>query len=315
MGSANSKAEKTAALGMCKQRKRLINQAIDSRYSLAAAHISYIQSLKSIGIVLRRFAEAEVLIESSISLSPTHHTDKTPSHSSSYHPSPSLSHDEVVEISSSEPRVSCMKSGGSGGGGVAVTLSYNPSTNIHSFVDNNDDDSLVFPMPPPPPPPLPESEASWDYFDTGGERNAGEAESFRFVGLGCESSDGGGSIRLWGEDEGKVGNLHKVESRVSKIGGGDSNSGQKLENQDKELNEEREDPSEFITHRAKDFVTSIKDIETRFFRASESGKEVARMFEANRIRVGYADAKGIHFVFASIITSGTFIVSVSLWEI
>ncbi|KAG5531037.1 hypothetical protein RHGRI_025854 [Rhododendron griersonianum] len=35
-----------------------------------------------------------------------------------------------------------------------------------------------------------------------------------------------------------------------------------------------------------------KDIEHRFFRASESGKEVSRMLEASKIRVGYSDAKG-----------------------
>ncbi|KAJ6733537.1 hypothetical protein OIU74_005335 [Salix koriyanagi] len=62
------------------------------------------------------------------------------------------------------------------------------------------------------------------------------------------------------------------------------------------LSAEREDPSEFITHRAKDFLASIKDIEHRFFRASESGKEVSRMLEANNIRVGYSEAKVIeHF--------------------
>ncbi|KMT08820.1 hypothetical protein BVRB_6g135440 [Beta vulgaris subsp. vulgaris] len=280
MGSTNSKAEKTAALGMCKQRKRLINQTINSRYNLAAAHISYIQSLKNIGISLRRFAEAEVLIESSISVSPTHITevDKTPSHSSSYHPSPSLSHDELY---SSEPRLSCMKTSAANTG---VTVTYNPSTNIHTFTDNsnnninNDEDSLVFPMPPPPPPP-PESEASWDYFDPGGDPD--QPESFRFVGPGLEEGEGGGSVRLWGE-EGNVGNLHKVE---------DVKIGKKL-GENKDVSEEREDASEYITHRAKDFVSSIKDIEHRFFRASESGKEVARMFEANKIRVGYAEVKG-----------------------
>jgi hypothetical protein len=61
------------------------------------------------------------------------------------------------------------------------------------------------------------------------------------------------------------------------------------------LSAEREDPSEFITHRAKDFLSSIKDIEHRFFRASESGKEVSRMLEANNIRVGYTEAKGNYF--------------------
>ena len=55
---------------------------------------------------------------------------------------------------------------------------------------------------------------------------------------------------------------------------------------------EREDPSEFITHRAKDFLSSIKDIEHRFVRASESGREVLRLLEANKIKVGYSEAKG-----------------------
>ncbi|OMP04123.1 hypothetical protein COLO4_09936 [Corchorus olitorius] len=61
---------------------------------------------------------------------------------------------------------------------------------------------------------------------------------------------------------------------------------------EKDLSAEREDPSEFITHRAKDFLSSIKDIEHRFFRASEAGREVSRMLESSKIRVGYSEAKG-----------------------
>ncbi|XP_038997675.1 protein ALTERED PHOSPHATE STARVATION RESPONSE 1-like isoform X2 [Hibiscus syriacus] len=59
-----------------------------------------------------------------------------------------------------------------------------------------------------------------------------------------------------------------------------------------DLSAEREDPSEFITHRAKDFLSSIKDIEHRFFRASEAGREVSRMLESNKIKVGYLEAEG-----------------------
>ncbi|QHO43046.1 hypothetical protein S83_016847 [Arachis hypogaea] len=55
---------------------------------------------------------------------------------------------------------------------------------------------------------------------------------------------------------------------------------------------EREDPSQFITHRAKDFVISTKEIEHRFFRAFESGREVSRLLEANKIMVGYSESKG-----------------------
>ncbi|KAK9166755.1 hypothetical protein Scep_001946 [Stephania cephalantha] len=55
---------------------------------------------------------------------------------------------------------------------------------------------------------------------------------------------------------------------------------------------EKEDPSEFITHRAKDFLSSIRDIGNRFFRASESGKEVFRMLEANKIRLRCSKPEG-----------------------
>ncbi|KAE8637163.1 hypothetical protein CSA_004645 [Cucumis sativus] len=68
-----------------------------------------------------------------------------------------------------------------------------------------------------------------------------------------------------------------------------SRGGMELE---KRLCTEQEDPSEFITHRAKDFLSSIKEIDNRFQRASESGREISRMLEANKIRVGYLEENG-----------------------
>ncbi|KAH9609845.1 hypothetical protein KSS87_008214 [Heliosperma pusillum] len=299
MGATNSKSEKTEALKMCKLRKKLIKQGIDSRYSIAAAHISYIQSLKNIGIALRRFAEAEVLLESS--LSPSGNTNTT-------YPSPSPSHivdyyDDAETTVSENHRLSYMKSGGNVGissgnsNNVALTFRYNPSTNMHTFVDNgshvNDDEPLVLPPPPPPPPDC----GSWDFFDPGGDDSG---ESFRFVGLSSVNV-GAESVKLKclekddvvevGKNENGV-NLGRKDEEVLMLEKSGSKMNTSKDGMDKELNEEREDPSEFITHRAKDFLSSIKDIEHKFFRASESGKEVSRMLEANKIRVGYAEAKG-----------------------
>ncbi|KAL0349676.1 UNVERIFIED_CONTAM: hypothetical protein Sradi_4116800 [Sesamum radiatum] len=170
MGIANSKVERSNALKLCKERKRFIKQAIDSRYALAAAHVSYVQSLRNIGIALRRYAEAEVLVETSLSTSATE-LDKTPSHSS--YPSPSPSHiggasDSPVlngsPLSPSTARVSYMRSSGA----TALTVRLSPMPR-NAYVEEGE-----FSMPPPPPPP-PESGASWDYFDPADE-------SFRFVG-------------------------------------------------------------------------------------------------------------------------------------
>ncbi|KAL9329582.1 hypothetical protein ACSQ67_004585 [Phaseolus vulgaris] len=343
MGATNSRAEKNEALSLCRERKRFIKVAIDSRYALAAAHVSYIQSLRNVGIALRRYAEADVVVESSLSIS-----DKTPSQTS--YPSPSPSHVAEVEVSESplhnesplSPPVATTLSYMRSGGSAAVTVTVNACGNINYL----DDESTVVPMPPPPPPP-PESGASWDFFDPGED-----SESFRFAVHCSESrecrdeengdqwlhigSDGhcmmqpnldekfgkfssdamgneGGncyapyldhSIVSGGVEGGKQmvdGEVEEIElpsvagevsPAVAHKGAGGRSSSKKEKNMvGKNVCTEREDPSEFITHRAKDFLSSIKDIEHRFIRASESGREVLRLLEANKIKVGYSEAK------------------------
>ncbi|GLT43973.1 hypothetical protein SLA2020_178940 [Shorea laevis] len=339
MGISNSKTQRNEALRLCKERRRFIKQAIDSRYALAAAHVSYIESLRNIGVALRRFAEAEVLIESSLSTSATD-LDKTPSHSSYPSPSPSHVGAEVSDsplqnespISPPVANMSYMRTDNS----ASVTVTINPRTG--GFVE---DDSLTMPVPPPPPP---FESGSWDYFDP-----SDDCESFRF--LGHNEGDDFEYMRGWGEfrsqglprsglekgkqnwakgsldgnSELKEGTLRpelEPNAQVISTGVGDgtsktlysewrqpdmgpnasglaengaleqSNSKREKTVTEKDLPAEREDPSEFITHRAKDFLSSIKDIEHRFFRASEAGREVSRMLESNKIRVGYSEAKG-----------------------
>lgn len=345
MGIATSKGERSEALRLCKERKRFIKQAIDSRYALAAAHVAYVESLKNIGIGLRRYAEAEFLIESSISTSATE-LDKTPSHFS--YPSPSPSHiggvsDSPVQnespLSPPTARMSYMMSGGTS----AVTVRMTPNFPRNMYVDDSE-----FSRPLPPPPPPPESGSSWDFFDP-----IDDSESFRFVGhnnmpldfddlkmyvksgensVDVDASKDMDEVFLTPKSEPRNnsklvvynGNSpapqntqsdgQKVVSRAVKSlnseAKGNSSAGTSvgkagLEQSisrvdksvvDKDMCAEREDPSEFITHRAKDFLSSIKDIEHRFFRASESGREISRMLEANKIHVGYADAKGNHWL-------------------
>ncbi|XAR73350.1 hypothetical protein NMG60_11007294 [Bertholletia excelsa] len=327
MGGASSKAEKTEALRLCKARKRFIKQAIDSRYAFAAAHVAYTQSLRNIGIALRRFAESEVLMESSLSAT---EIDKTPSQSSYLSPSPS----HIAEISDSPlpnesplsppvSRLSYMKSGGT----RAVTVTVNPASDGYA----HDGESVDFTARPPPPP-FPSESGSWDFFDP-----TDDFESFRFAaqnGLHLDSDNAGEAgldNGLYEEhtvpeleqkgykctvanarsassegimktaqcaDDGEVNKINDEKNvsgspgKLSMKAGMEPSSSNREKSIVKDVSAEREDPSEFITHRAKDFLSSIKDIENRFFRASESGKEVSKMLEANKIWVGYSEAKG-----------------------
>ncbi|KAL6993131.1 hypothetical protein U1Q18_011249 [Sarracenia purpurea var. burkii] len=331
MGGASSKTEKSEALRLCKARKRFIKQAIDSRYAFAASHVAYVQSLRNIGIALRRFAEAEVLVESSLSTSVTE-LDKTPSHSS--YPSPSPPH--IAELSDSPlpaesplsqplPRLSYMRAGGTS----SVTVRMGPYSNGYA----HNGESVTFSMPPPPPEP-----GSWDFFEPndglhvnfdnmGDYRQVSEIEAGLDNGVlegtvppelsqkGCKfpinfvipRNRSNGSLmpnseattehvvdcELVKQDNEQNANEFPG-NRVTKAAlepSSSSKGNRFVAKKDVTTSAEREDPSEFITHRAKDFLSSIKDIEHRFSRASEAGKEVSRMLEANNIRVGYSEAK------------------------
>lgn len=339
MGATSSKAERSEALRLCKERKRFIKRAIDSRYNFAASHVAYIQSLKNIGVALRRFAEAEVLIDSSIStdvdktMSPSSYPSLSPSHNAGAFESPLAAESPVGK--SPVSRLSYMKSGGTSVMTVSVDLGSNAG-----YVDDNE--SMAFTVRPPPPP-FHESGSSWDYFDptdesfsfsgqNGGNVNFGDGKmegqmsekdgDFDFNNGDCEAvkkeqevscSSTPRSDRL-GRAKSEASGLHNAhqarDSEVRElnderfIGGAATMSSEAAAEQSglrmdkalvgKGMCSEREDPSDFITHRAKDFLSSIKDIENRFFRASECGREVSRMLEANKIRIGYSEARGIY---------------------
>ncbi|XP_050223308.1 protein ALTERED PHOSPHATE STARVATION RESPONSE 1 [Mercurialis annua] len=86
MGSANSRIEEDKVLQLCRERKKFVRQALDGRCSLAAAHVSYVQSLRNTATALRRFVEPpEAPLESSLYTS----TTATPEPLALTHSSPS----------------------------------------------------------------------------------------------------------------------------------------------------------------------------------------------------------------------------------
>ncbi|CAA3016903.1 Hypothetical predicted protein [Olea europaea subsp. europaea] len=320
MGVTNSKAERSDALRLCKERKRFLKQTIDSRCALAAAHISYIQSLRNLGIAFRKYAEAdaEILIEPSLSVSAID-PDKTSSHSTHPSPSPSLvgnvSSTLVVHespISQPMDRVSYMRSGGDS----ALTVRVSPPPR-NMYVEEGEFSVL------PPPPPCPDSESSWDFFNP-----VDESENFRFGGQNLNLDH----VRMYGDfgeknvdfaetrgipkletpenEQGKLvvynastaapENTENIELKLNVLSGNVvRNASLELYNLkrnrsflEKDIRADTEDPLEIVTPRAKDFQSSLKEIDNQFFKASESGKEVSRMLESNKIRVGYTESRG-----------------------
>lgn len=72
MGASNSRLEEDKSLQLCRARKKFIKQALNGRCSLAAAHIAYIEELKTVGVALRRFVEFDAQVE------PFAHSSRSP---------------------------------------------------------------------------------------------------------------------------------------------------------------------------------------------------------------------------------------------
>lgn len=325
MGSSPSKAGGGEdALALCKERLRRIRRAIDSRDALSAAHLSYTHSLRGVGTALRRYAEAANLSpESSLSISeagrsPSRSSMASPSPSRAAEadntggsPSPMLTMHrggDRLASPSSAARVHCMKAAGT----APLTFTVDPSA--AEFVGQESPVSAFV----PPPLPLPSEEmcTSWDFFDAAGaarannvdgltlnfDRLKGLRESWEAEPVALSEEPANRSTRMHSESEIADDNtVPKQETKatqrgISKASGlvAASDEGAsseqvvpKVEEGDskRESHTETEDPSEFITHRAKDFVSSMKEIETRFIRAAEAGNEVSRMLETKKIRL------------------------------
>ncbi|KAL9391040.1 hypothetical protein Peur_014960 [Populus x canadensis] len=360
MGASSSKIEEDKALQLCRERRKFVRQALDGRCSLAAAHVTYIQSLRSTGTALRKFVEPEVPIESSFYIStnatpePPALTEKSLSHFSVS--SPSLSHpvDAAENLSpspsppsSSQFQAHHMKFRGFSSKTIeekppvvvtgTVTSSSTPQNTTPRSTEKHEtsqfDDSSV-----------PSGTTQWDYFEPfqpidhqfsfqdGMQLNHGFASADDFRQLRAEEGipdleDEGekASFHEIAESEGSEDefddppvdtlvrsfeNLNRVHDHVAAsasqitpsasgaasdtelLNGKKGNSPGLLPlrtpsaavsvSADRQKTPMKEDQSKNKVS-PKDFFSSIKDIEYLFIKASDSGKEVPRMLEANKL--------------------------------
>ncbi|KAK1295172.1 hypothetical protein QJS10_CPA16g01250 [Acorus calamus] len=166
MGVSSSKIEEDKSLTLCRERKRFVRQALDGRCSLAAAHVSYIQSLRNTGTALRMFVEPEAPIESSLYTStpattePLALTDKSLSQFTFSSPSPSQRMETTDTISpSTSPthsgsfHINYMRSGGG-----SLTVKERPHISVTATVQSSETPPFTPTTPPPP------ENGPWDYF-------------------------------------------------------------------------------------------------------------------------------------------------------
>ncbi|KAL6976534.1 hypothetical protein U1Q18_025325 [Sarracenia purpurea var. burkii] len=359
MGTTSSRIEEDKALQLCRDRKKFVREALDGRCSLAATHVMYIQSLKTVGFALRRFIEPEAPLESSLYTSTTATpeplvlTDKSLSQFSFSSPSISQRVDATENFSPSPSpptsghfQVNHMKFRGTFSRkveekpSVPVIGSVTSSSTLHSKTPHSTEGPETSPIPSEASP-IPSETPPWDYFGLSHPTdNNFSTEEVRNQGL--ESTD---NIRRLREEEG----IPELEDEEEK----DSSNGREeyLESEDEFdepsadtlvrsfenvnrapdqgavnaspavpsaesvasecefLNMEKSNSPNLSPLRAtaigvalpndvksslakedvpeikvnpRDFFSSIREIDHLFIKASESGREVPRMLEANK---------------------------------
>lgn len=354
MGVSSSKVEEDKVLKLCRERKKFIRQALDGRCSLAATHVTYIQSLKKVGTALRKFVEPEAPIESSLYTSnsatpePLALTEKSLSQFSFSSPSASqrVYTTETVSPSPSPSNSSQFQANHMRfRRASSEKIEEKPSLPVigtvtsSSTLQNTTSHSTERPETSPfEGSPLPPGTQPWDYFD-----HEFSFQDGRGMNQGLENAD---DIRWPREEEGipelededekasfhgreesqdseeefdepatdtlvrSFENLNRVHDHAADNSSPGMPSAGSVASETEFLNGERgrspylsplKATSNVValptdTNKAplkedcieskvagKDFFASIKEIEFLFIKAAESGKEVPRMLEANKL--------------------------------
>ncbi|KAJ3677314.1 hypothetical protein LUZ60_003038 [Juncus effusus] len=276
MGISFSKQDHNTALLLCKDRIRYIKDAIDARYALSAAHLSYLQSVRNLGTALRQFIESETLTEPA----------KSPSHS--YYASHSLSPSPLVEVGSpfnatpSPLEKNYMRASTSAALKVAIDL------NKTHFLEEEGEGKTE------------DLDSTWDFFDqtgtvqntqTGTNKSNSNPNPNREEDIEPEFFTPNGKTEAFKQE-----NHNKTEKAEGFKNENPNNKKPNIQTEKAEAFKEQncindktkgeiEKEDQLITHRAKDLVLSMREIEQRFLKAAEFGHEVSRMLETRKIRL------------------------------
>lgn len=143
-GCVSSKVDNEEIVSRCRERRRLMKQAVISRHNFAAAHSAYLRALRNTGIALVQFAEGESMpmsgnvIEEEATSIPATPTTTSRHHTMKFHPPPPPPPPLDPSSPSASPSVESFR----------MSSKHNP--HIRSTSDNSYAGS---PPPPPPPPP------------------------------------------------------------------------------------------------------------------------------------------------------------------
>ena len=327
MGCVASKLEEEDVVSICRERKRQLNLAVERRHELAEAHCRYCQSLYAVAAGIKLFVARHSSPTSPYLITfPPPCPSPPPNEEKNMISNPMFLQHRPSESTTYEEANACESCGSS-------TISSSDCSD-HEEEGSKEDvmkreeqaqqSFECYYMQMPLTPESPQSDFGWDFFNPfntstrpeiiSGYRRSSD-DDLRVVreeeGIPNLEEDGhreeDGEKNVVAVEEKGEGDLGDSEGNVVKVddGGGDGSQG------------ERKGLTVIDTpERGRELLEALKDIEDHFIRAYDSGKEVSRMLEANRVflQSGLEEIKGGVSIFLCFYgnLSGFLLISMSL---
>ncbi|KAK4797618.1 hypothetical protein SAY86_029944 [Trapa natans] len=318
MGCVASKLEKDGeAVAICRERKKLLKQAVERRYALAEAHFRYCQALYAVSAAIKLFVARHSSPSSPflITFSPA----TPPPESSEDLKSGSTASAKLLQQKPSESKSTTTTT-------ITEAVACGSSSSCGTSSSESEEDEKVetgcgalhneeqvygyYYMQTPPPMPSPQMEYGWDFFNlfdtmrpdllSGYTNKSHHLHSYDDHIRTVREQEGIPELEEEGEEEEEdeqkevIVEEHNAvntegdcggEAKITKESGGADILNHTKDEQGKEENRELTVGDAPEKGRDRELLDALRDIEMHFVRAYDSGKDVSRMLEANRVHL------------------------------
>ncbi|XP_012077727.1 protein ALTERED PHOSPHATE STARVATION RESPONSE 1 [Jatropha curcas] len=283
MGCVASKLEEEEVVCICRERKRLLKQAVERRYELAEAHCRYYQSLYAVSAAIKLFVARHSSPTSPFLITFPPPCPSPPSTDQKIVTNPIFLQQEPSETKTHET-IGCESCGSS-------TSSDSSEEEMAKEEEEREDMGkghfgyFYMQMQPPQ---SPQTDFGWDFFNPFDTMRVPEIVS----GYRRSSDD---DLRVVREEEG-IPELEEEEKEEKPVVFEEKEKGEVEESGNDvdmvKVVEEGVNGSQGaqkgltvidVPEKGRELLEALKDIEDHFIRAYDSGKDLSRMLEANRV--------------------------------
>ncbi|XWS45599.1 hypothetical protein CRYUN_Cryun15aG0150300 [Craigia yunnanensis] len=302
MGCATSKKEEEDnVVLLCKERKRLLKLAVDHRYAFADAQCKYNQSLYAVAAAIKLFVARHSSPSSPFLITfpatSTNEAGETPITNPMFlKQRPIEPTHEILPCQSSHSTVFLKRGNEDQGQEEVPRTQVDKESCLESSEDEKESEDEVicehfYGEEAPPAMPSPEKEFAWDFF------NPFDGVRTEVVSSFSDTSDE--ELRVVREKEGipdleedgervmserKVENVKNADDHDGKSNNTDVRNG---DDQDANVSQGERNSFRMINTptNERELLEALKDVEDHFLRAYDSGMDVCRMLEANRVQL------------------------------